>query len=307
MKILIGVDGSPASDAAIRLVARLAPDEVNDIQLYFSASHLDRTLRSDAPELLCEATKKEIVNQLFDHARELLPQHLREVTRTVVGRQAPAAGLMAAADRFQPELIAVGASGLGRLGRILIGGVSKTIALNAPVPVLVGRRSERVELTPLRVLLAYGHPAEQDDRKEFLLRLTWPGDTVARAIHVENSGLVPEVPDWLRQQAQNSTDEPFAKQWAQTEQACLERDERETEAYCRDLPPHLRTATAIVATGNAGQEIVRHAIDGQVDLVILSGPHRHSRWSQFSLGGTPDYVLSHAPCSVLLIPHHDIP
>lgn len=307
MKILIGVDGSPGSDAAIELVGPLAPDEVNDIQLYFSGSDLDQTLRFETHQLLREATKKSIADRLFDHARELLPDRLREVSRTVVGRKVPAAGLLAAADRFQPELIAVGATGLGPVGRLLVGGVSKAVALGATVPVLVGRWNDPSESIPLRVLLACGHPDDHDERQEFLLRLAWPGDTVARALHVDDSRLMPEAPDWLLQQAETAVDEPFAKQWAQSQQACIEREERQTEAYCRGLPPHLRTAAAIVASGNVGQEIVRHAIDSQDDLVIVGGPHRRSRWTRFSLGRTPEYVLSHAPCSVLLVPHHAVP
>lgn len=307
MKILVGVDGSPGSDAAVEMVGRLAPDEVNDIQLYFSGSDLDQTLRFETHELLREATKKSIADRLFGHAIGLLPRRLRHATRTVVGHKAPAAGLLAAVARFQPELIAVGATGLGPVGRLLVGGVSRAVAVGASVPVLVGRQNDRSEAEPLKVLLAFGHPDDNDERQEFLLRLAWPGDTIARAIHVEDPTLVPEAPDWLLQQAETEVGEPFAKQWAQSRQACIEREERLTESYCQGLPPHLRTAAAIVATGNVGQEVVRHAIDGEDDLVIVGGPHRHSRWPRFSLGRTPEYVLSHAPCSVLLIPHHPFP
>ncbi len=307
MKILIGIDGSPGSDAATSMVGRIAPDEVNAIQLYYSDCELEQALRFENQQFVRDAVRKSITERLFVHACDLLPDRLREVTQTIQDSQAPATGILAAAGRFQPDLIAVGATGLGPIGRLLLGGVSHAVALGSSVPVLVGRQQERLPDAPLRVLLACGHPHEHDQRQAILLRLGWPGDTVARAIYVEDTGDYAGVPDWLVEQTATCTDDKYAMQWARNHQASLDRHERDIEGYCSDLPPPLRTSTTIMATGNAGQEIVRHAANEGADLVILGGSHRPGGWTRHSLGRTLEYVMATAPCSVLLVPHRTHP
>jgi nucleotide-binding universal stress UspA family protein len=52
--------------------------------------------------------------------------------------------------------------------------------------------------------------------------------------------------------------------------------------------------------GHAAEKIVRYAIEGAFDLIVL-GSHGHSGlWGRL-LGHTTDRVSEHAPCSVLIV------
>ena len=55
-----------------------------------------------------------------------------------------------------------------------------------------------------------------------------------------------------------------------------------------------------VRAGNAAQQIVRVASDGEFDLIVM-GAKGQSRIRYFLLGTTADRVSHHAPCSVLLV------
>jgi nucleotide-binding universal stress UspA family protein len=57
-----------------------------------------------------------------------------------------------------------------------------------------------------------------------------------------------------------------------------------------------------IAEGNTAAEIVRHAADHDVDLVVM-GTHGRSGFDRLTLGSVAEKVLRKAPCPVLTIPH----
>ena len=52
--------------------------------------------------------------------------------------------------------------------------------------------------------------------------------------------------------------------------------------------------------GHAAEKIIRYAIEGSFDLIVL-GAHGHSGVLGRLLGHTTDRVSEHAPCSVLIV------
>ena len=54
--------------------------------------------------------------------------------------------------------------------------------------------------------------------------------------------------------------------------------------------------------GNAGEEIVRFAEEFNADLLVL-GTYGRKGWKRFTLGSVAEFVVRHAPCSVLTIRH----
>ncbi len=54
--------------------------------------------------------------------------------------------------------------------------------------------------------------------------------------------------------------------------------------------------------GSAGEEIVGFADECNADLLVL-GTHGYNGWKRFTLGSVAEYVVRHAPCSVLTIRH----
>jgi nucleotide-binding universal stress UspA family protein len=70
----------------------------------------------------------------------------------------------------------------------------------------------------------------------------------------------------------------------------IEQVERE-----RGIEIHLHSQA-----GHAAEKIVRYAIEGGFDLIVL-GAHGHSSALGGMLGHTTDRVSEHAPCSVLIV------
>ncbi len=58
----------------------------------------------------------------------------------------------------------------------------------------------------------------------------------------------------------------------------------------------------IFVEGTAGEEIVHYAEEFNADLLVL-GTHGYTGLKRFTLGSVAEFVVRHAPCSVLTIRH----
>ena len=59
-----------------------------------------------------------------------------------------------------------------------------------------------------------------------------------------------------------------------------------------------------VDMGHAGQHICDRAKDSDIDLIVTS-THGRTGFKHILLGSTAEYVVRHAPCSVLVVPSHE--
>jgi nucleotide-binding universal stress UspA family protein len=83
--------------------------------------------------------------------------------------------------------------------------------------------------------------------------------------------------------------------------------ESSTEVHdrlCEWVPSEARRAcevTEIVRHGNAAEQIILHAREHPVDLIVLAAEHR-PLLEMTTLGTTTERVMRHSPCSVLTLP-----
>ena len=102
MKILIGVDGSPASLEAVSLVGRLIDPRADEVAIYFSPAELQR--RVPWGQTLVEGASK----ALFDEAEGRLPQPFTRPVEVIVSTKSAAAGILEAAIGWKADLVVVG-------------------------------------------------------------------------------------------------------------------------------------------------------------------------------------------------------
>lgn len=146
MKILLAIDGSEASTAAIEEVARrphLPRTEVRVVSAvqyhapltgepfgaareYFAG--LEREARRQAREIIERAAEKLRANESG-----------LEVT-TAVLEDSPKRAIVEDAEAWEPDLIVVGSHGTSYWRRALLGSVSQAVALHAPCSVEIVRR-----------------------------------------------------------------------------------------------------------------------------------------------------------------------
>lgn len=301
MKVFIGVDGSEGAREAVLQAARLLAPERDAVVFYHAplGGHLPGERRL-SPELV-EKMHRSLAQAVFDDATALLPAELQGRVERVAGAHGPRQGLVQAAIEAHADLIVVGARGLSRLQRLLVGSVSNAVAHESPLPVLVVRpHGERPAAAPLRVLLAHDGQPISHRAAELASQLCWPAGTVGRVVSVVETVFGVELPEWLAHRARDTETDAMAAAWirehegrkAAQARALLELENRLAGPFT-DRPP-------ILLEGDPAEHILRTIQAEAIDLVILGG-RRLTSTSRLLLGSTSQKVLAHAPCSILLV------
>jgi nucleotide-binding universal stress UspA family protein len=282
-RIVVGVDGSPDSVAAIKAAAWAAAARGGTVTaLHAWAAPL---MYGNFPFVLPEVrdTAKDTLRKALHDALGAHP--LVQVDSTVTP-ETPAAALVAASEGA--ELLVVGSRGHGGFGGLLIGSVSMACAMHAHCPVLVvhaaaaltdaqeARSGARVVvgvghgLGSVQLLRAAGLAADELDA-ELLAVTAW-----------QYPGKQPDGRPELRGEARATAERRL--------------EEAVSAAFLEGRPPKLRTE---VHEGSPAAVLV-HA-SRTADLVVV-GRIGHSPWAGVMLGSVSLPVAEHAECSVLVIP-----
>jgi nucleotide-binding universal stress UspA family protein len=304
MKLLIGVDGSTGAQEAVRQAGQLASPERDTVALYYAPPPLP--LREDhrLRPAQVDRVRRAISDAVFEDAERLLPASLLGHTERIVGAADARRGLVATATGAKADLVVVGARGLSRAQRLMLGSVSTTVVHESPVPVLVvRRRPHRRDGEPFRVLLAYdGQPASRQ-AAEFAERLTWPADASGRVVTVVPTIFGAELPEWLVQRARDAETEAFAQVWVREHEAIKAARGQEALDLEKRLAGPFRGQTPLVYEGEPAEQILLVAEEERSDLIVL-GARQLTAVSRLLLGSTSQKILAHAPCSLLVVRQH---
>jgi len=306
MKALCAIDGSAGSDAAVRMLGQILSEEEDLVIFYYSPPELTVHGQSVPDLKLIEQARASLADKVFEHARELLPQKLGDHAMAITGQQKPRMGIIAAAKTHRPDLIAVGARGANRLGLPRIGSVSRAVVHSTEVPVLIARPSKNDPLDPVRVLLCYDQINANRDADALLGRLSFPKNTEGRILHVVETPFVDGIPAWIEEEARAADNDPLAKAYIDEQDAEFEQLRKQLADHCRELPAEFLTSQPVVLAGRAGTQIVKYAESQESDLIVI-GAHHTGAVMRVLVGSTSEHVLAFANCSVLIVPHHELP
>ena len=148
----------------------------------------------------------------------------------VVTDAPPVPGILARARKLRARAIVLGSRGLGAVGRLLLGSVSRTVVRQAPCAVLVVRGSARA---PRRFLIGVDGSPHARDAVAFVAGLTPPRGGQARLLSVVEPVRLPStglMPARVRALVDQRGGEPRAgarRRGAATARSCARRDSRE--------------------------------------------------------------------------------
>ena len=149
MKILVGVDGSPCSAAAVAEVAsRPWPRGSEVVVLAVAHSHVPQIpdpffILYAAHEESLEEEQRSAVECARDAARRIEANPAIQRVTTEILEGTPGVVIVKEADRLDADLVVVGCHGFGVVRRFLRGSVSQAVLLHAPCSVEVVRSHDR--------------------------------------------------------------------------------------------------------------------------------------------------------------------
>ena len=133
-KILVAVDGSEQSNAALAIAIDLAQRYRATLCLLHAFPHVSDLLGTPQYEHLL-AARSMIGQQLLDSRRSQVREAVVAETQLLEGPAAPAILRVAAEESY--DLIVMGSRGQGQLAGLLLGSVSSAVAQRAECPVLI--------------------------------------------------------------------------------------------------------------------------------------------------------------------------
>lgn len=311
MKVIVGVDGSANSFAAVEFVGRLLSPERDELALLFVTPTI--TFEDDRLDPVIEERARAALSRtVLEAATERLPAAWRDraVKRDIAG--AASARLLEAIDEERADLVALGFHGTsGIIEEFVQGSVSRTIVHSAKIPVLVVKSGptsdESAERSPgpvaghLRVLTAYS-----DGDGEFAARTAtvlsqfmWPPETVGWAITVVQPMFVSALPEWITIERDPDV-AAMAAAWETEHQQNLQAARDNLAKHRAALPACFANEELIVAEGRPTEEILAQVREKKIDLVVM-GSRASGTFTRLLLGSTSSRVLREAPCSVLIV------
>jgi len=140
--ILVAIDGSPAATAALDEAIELARSEGARLVLISVAT--PPRWRYSGPPYVPYPTEQDLERaawEVLERAEALVPADV--AVSSMVGAGPPAAAIVARAENGGHDLVVMGSRGLGPVGSLLLGSVSRAVVARSPVPVLIaGRRRD---------------------------------------------------------------------------------------------------------------------------------------------------------------------
>jgi len=305
MRVLFAVDGSSHSFDAVSQVGRLLTPGNDEVAFYCSPPAVRLQSSAVSSEVVSRA-RESLATSIHEEARKRLPVALQGNVHGIVGTCDPRQGIVAAAEQWFAQLIVVGARGLGRLDRLLLGSVSRAVVHGAKVPVWIARSKGAATQRGMRILLACESPEVGRPAAELLARFSWPADSQCRALTVVFDLFGGRVPDWLQQQARSPDTESMVQVWAREHDEAMRGTSARMQEFIQSLPTGFPPCQPEVAEGDVAGQILAVASREPADLIVV-GVHHKGFFSSAILGSTSEAVLNHAACSVLTVPHQAVP
>ncbi|MFD8141555.1 universal stress protein [Streptomyces sp. NPDC059708] len=141
-KIVVGVDGSPSSQAALRWAVRYAGLVGGTVEAV-TAWEIPGEASWSAPAVDATFDEEEAERRLVEEVRAVLGEEGASLVRERLVHGHPVEVLVGAAGGA--EMLVVGSRGRGGFRRALLSSVSQQVALHAPCPVTIVRQDVDVE------------------------------------------------------------------------------------------------------------------------------------------------------------------
>jgi nucleotide-binding universal stress UspA family protein len=304
MRVLIAIDGSEGSFEALDQVVPLLRADRDQVVLYCRPPQVEVHSANVATQMVSE-TREFLANKIFSEARRRMPVGLAEAARTIVGHQDPRRGIILAAQQSSAELIVLGARGLSRLQRLLLGSVSRAVVHAADIPVWIAR-PRTAKLNGPRVLLASESPENAAGAARLLTQLAWPADARFSVMTVIHSIFAGAVPLWLEEQSRSPDVEATVQHWVQKHDEELRGHSERMQAFIDSSSAPLRGAHLVITEGDPAESILAAAAQEKSDLVVVGTRQKWSLGNEI-LGSVSEAVLNHMHCSVLVVPRAETP
>ena len=288
MRILLATDGSKDAAAATAFLREL-PLPASSKLLIVTAVSFPTFAFEPPPVREFKGSVLEAARRGVDEARATLARRGFDVeTDVVIGN--PKDEISRIAGEWNADLVVLGARGLGRIKRFLLGSVSLAVARRVSCPVLVVKGRARKLGS---VLVGIDGSEDSFQALRFLLSLPLARQTKLRLLSVVEPIRYPtSAPGAVRGH--------LARMLKEVENERRGELEKVLDKAAAKLEGSLTRVTRSTPTGNPADVIVAVAAAHHADLVVV-GARGLGGVTRLLLGSVSEKVLGYARCPVLIV------
>ena len=292
MTIIAGFSSSRQGSAPLNLAAQVAHNTGDKI---VAAAIVERPWppRDDPveSEYLRHVTSQ--ASQSLDRVARQLPDDV-DISTVVHQSTSIPTGLMELVSAHDANLVVVGSSSSGLLGRVTLGSVTERLVHTAFVPVAIAPRGYALESIPIRRLTAaFGGEADINGLIPAAAELSriWSAPLrivsfTVRPVQMFGGSIEPTAEDLVIQQWSKRTFDDIVKQ---------------LNAVRIHVP--VPDVDVVVGSGHDWREAVE-AVPWEAGDMLLLGSGAAGPLAQVFLGSAASKILRHSPVPVMIVPRH---
>jgi nucleotide-binding universal stress UspA family protein len=292
MKIILATDGSIYSETAAMFLTRLGWSQIDDIIVFHAVYWIPFRYDAEFYFSTLKEIKKEIAPRILDSMLEILkPVHAK--ISVAIEEGAPERGIVDVAVDSGADLITMGARGIKGIESILIGSVTRSVAINSPKPVLVVKQPGSALSSKIKILFATDGSDYSQVTGESLSSLPFPESTEVTILHVIWSNFL-DIPERfvveINERIKGTVADTRAKEIAESE-IIIDK----ARGY---LNKRFKNIHGLTRVGDPSAEILKIAEAERADIIAVGC--RGLRGIKGMMGSVSRNILVHSKSSVFI-------
>ncbi|MCA9471875.1 MAG: universal stress protein [Nitrospirales bacterium] len=300
-KILLTVDGSPHSKAAIRFIRNAVLPPRTSLYLLRVIDSPEK-LRRGSDTAAIKAIEKQDIDKAWEDLRRQ-SEHLQTSDRSVtplVSVGTPGGEILKAIDKRRINLVVMGTHGRRGVNRFLLGSVSEWVLAEAPCSTLIVRpqtRAMKSKTKGLRILLATDGSPDAEAAVALLRRIDFSPSSRLTILHTVKK-------HFYQTEQLLTTTQLSPAELTQAAEGLLQERGRKGAELLHDTSSKFSdkacTVTEHLAYGASADEILKCAKRVRAELIVL-GSRGLTGMRKLLIGSVSNKVARHAACSVLVV------
>lgn len=304
-KVLIAYDGSECAEAALEDLKNAGlRDSTEALVVCIADVFLPPPpgfLEDPLPEYIEKYVKKgwNYASRMIDDAKLMAERTAAKLKEDFPGwkihseafAESPAWGIIRKAKEFNADLIVLGARGLSKAERILLGSVSQKVLAEAPCSVRIVHRRPMETTSSVRIIVGVDGSSYAEDALAEVASRAWKKGSSVHLVTVVDA----------RMRTYIAAPEARARQWLKKSDAHeYEWINRMAKSYAEKLEAHGLSATYLVREGDAKTVLLEEAARWGADCLFV-GVHGLSAIQKFMIGNVSSGLTTQAQCSIEVV------
>ncbi len=292
MKILLATDGSEYSEGAAKFLTRLNFSPGDEIAVLHALSWTPimsewESLYADLKEI-----RHEIAPKILDSAEDILKSVNAKISRSLIDGYPDKVIVDTAVDQGV-DLVVMGARGLRGIGSLIVGSVTKAVAIKSPKPVLIIKTPKGEISGSMKVLFATDGSIYSEAIGRVLSSIPFPADTEITVLNVTATAFE-DIPERFALEINDR----IKRIVAGTRETEFKESEKIIKKAREYLSNRFSKIEELTKFGDPSIEILNAAETLNADIIVVGSSGM--RGIRGMLGSVSRYILNHSKCSVLI-------